>query len=568
MKVKLLKHSELDMCDSAVGQCYAKGPYHEEEKIIKRIDNVGNVYKHSSILEFIDYNFEIEASTKVLLEISRHRQMSIACKCISGDSEITTSVGKQEIKELYRKQENLINLPKVRIYNENTKEFEFVKIIEIFETGIKKAYKLTTKKGKVITTSKDHRFLSNNKWVKLSDLKVGDNISINGQHLYKSKDWCFRQKYIHLNIGKGLKEISKNTGYTERLLRKAFNDHNLQYDDLEKSVIGSNNAKGGGFRLYKSKDWLLKQKYKYLAEGKGIRHIANDYYMNYNTLRSWFKKLNLQYSGKEKAMITFDNFNEFKNIDTSILKGRTRKRKNISIRQSASYFGEKIKNILIENGESCAKCGSFDNLEIDHIKQVKYHPELAEDKKNLQLLCNSCHKIKTSKENSILYKQKYHKNEYKISKRKFTIKEDVIISIEELKNIQMFDMEVSHLSHNYVANGILVHNSSRYTLDKTEVTFEKTGDKDIDLQLSKWKATIEDMIKSGKKNDIVSLMLPQAFLYKWQIKINARSLQNLFNLRLDKHAHFQIREVAIEMYKQLPENHKFLFKDIYEKHIK
>ncbi len=40
-------------------------------------------------LEFTDYIFEITASTKVLLEMSRHREMSMACKssryCLSND---------------------------------------------------------------------------------------------------------------------------------------------------------------------------------------------------------------------------------------------------------------------------------------------------------------------------------------------------------------------------------------------------------------------------------------------------------------------------------------------------
>ena len=110
--------------------------------------------------------------------------------------------------------------------------------------------------------------------------------------------------------------------------------------------------------------------------------------------------------------------------------------------------------------------------------------------------------------------------------------------------------------------------SSRYTLDKGEVYFEKTGDPEVDIQLSKWKTVIEDMISLGKKNDVVALMLPQAYQYRWVAKFNARSLQNFFELRLDKHAHYKIREVAIEMYNQIPEDHRFLFSEIYERKVK
>ena len=103
--------------------------------------------------------------------------------------------------------------------------------------------------------------------------------------------------------------------------------------------------------------------------------------------------------------------------------------------------------------------------------------------------------------------------------------------------------------------------SSRYTLNKREIVFEPTGDKEVNAILSEFKKKIEEQINKGKKNDITSLMLPQAFQYKWQVMFNYRSLQNFFKLRTHKGAHFQIREVALAMYHVLPEEHKFLFKE-------
>lgn len=110
--------------------------------------------------------------------------------------------------------------------------------------------------------------------------------------------------------------------------------------------------------------------------------------------------------------------------------------------------------------------------------------------------------------------------------------------------------------------------SSRYTLNKGKIIFEKTNDPEIDIQLSKWKSVIEDMIVLGKKNDVVSLMLPQVYQYRWVAKFNARSLQNFLELRLDKHAHYHIRDVAMEMYNQIPDEHKFLFQEIYSNKVK
>lgn len=101
--------------------------------------------------------------------------------------------------------------------------------------------------------------------------------------------------------------------------------------------------------------------------------------------------------------------------------------------------------------------------------------------------------------------------------------------------------------------------SSRYTLNKSELVFETTGDEEIDAILGVLHEQILLQIEAGKPNDVVSLMLPQAYQYRWVAQFNYRSLQNFFTLRRDPHAHFQIRDVANAMYSCIPEEHKYLF---------
>jgi thymidylate synthase (FAD) len=107
--------------------------------------------------------------------------------------------------------------------------------------------------------------------------------------------------------------------------------------------------------------------------------------------------------------------------------------------------------------------------------------------------------------------------------------------------------------------------SSRYTLNKGEIVFEDTGDELVDALLYAWKFVIEDMIFKGKSNEVVSLMLPQAYQYRWLAQFNARSLQNFLQLRRAKSAHYHIREVAEEMYKAIPNEIKYLFDSEEEK---
>ena len=96
--------------------------------------------------------------------------------------------------------------------------------------------------------------------------------------------------------------------------------------------------------------------------------------------------------------------------------------------------------------------------------------------------------------------------------------------------------------------------SSRYTLDKGEIVFESTGDNEVDKILNDLKNKIKIQINKGKKNDVVSLMLPQVYQYRWQVQMNFRAMKNFFNLRLHRTAHFHIRAVAQEMFNSLPTN--------------
>jgi len=101
--------------------------------------------------------------------------------------------------------------------------------------------------------------------------------------------------------------------------------------------------------------------------------------------------------------------------------------------------------------------------------------------------------------------------------------------------------------------------SSRYTLNKTDLIFEPTGDAAVDGILEEYRQKILYQISLGKQNDIISLMLPQAYQYIWTAKFNYRSLQNFFALRLDTHAHPDIRAVAEAMLSAIPADHQFLF---------
>jgi len=70
---------------------------------------------------------------------------------------------------------------------------------------------------------------------------------------------------------------------------------------------------------------------------------------------------------------------------------------------------------------------------------------------------------------------------------------------------------------------------------------------------------LRQLLVAGVSNDKAKYALPECYKTELTWTINARSLQNFLTLRSDKSALWEIRDLAIEIYKTLPKDHKYLF---------
>lgn len=71
------------------------------------------------------------------------------------------------------------------------------------------------------------------------------------------------------------------------------------------------------------------------------------------------------------------------------------------------------------------------------------------------------------------------------------------------------------------------------------------------------------LIDAGIPKEDARYFLPQAVTTNLIMTINARSLRNFFKLRLDKHAQWEIRQLAENMFLKIPKEHRnTLFYDI------
>lgn len=82
MKVKLIQNGNLEAIDRAICKCHDKalGSCTIEERL-RRIERVGNKMKHASVLEHVQYSFDIDGISRACLqELARHRIASYTVK--------------------------------------------------------------------------------------------------------------------------------------------------------------------------------------------------------------------------------------------------------------------------------------------------------------------------------------------------------------------------------------------------------------------------------------------------------------------------------------------------------
>lgn len=109
-------------------------------------------------------------------------------------------------------------------------------------------------------------------------------------------------------------------------------------------------------------------------------------------------------------------------------------------------------NVRKEKCEECGHDGSNSRLELSHIIAHDGNPVYAFDPNNLKTLCAKCHRKHDIKEQGKFYGWT-HACKAKWGK---------LVNQEYLGIQETYDIEMDHPTHNFVANGVVVHNSSRY----------------------------------------------------------------------------------------------------------
>lgn len=176
--------------------------------------------------------------------------------------------------------------------------------------------------------------------------------------------------------------------------------------------------------------------------------------------------------------------------------------------------------------------------------------------------------------------------------------------IDNVANVKKHASTIEHISYNFDIDGVsrallqelARHRIASYSVKSTRYTLKELKDEDpfvevlhnepehgfmsIGTDIDRSRASkylvftgidfvdyaailslegLRGCIANEIKNDKAKYCLPEAYKTSLVMTINARSLQNFIALRSDKHALWEIQDLAKAMYNALPEDHKFLF---------
>ena len=126
-------------------------------------------------------------------------------------------------------------------------------------------------------------------------------------------------------------------------------------------------------------------------------------------------------------------------------------------------------------------------------------------------------------------------------------------TLKELKDEEPYIRSIGTVGHEYD-----IERSKKYlVLPKDANRYDKVWQKQVRAL-----DELRDELVFGKdSNDILKYLLPEAFKTRLQWQIDGRNLQNFLELRTNKDALWEIRDLAYAIYEALPSEHKYLYTD-------
>ncbi|MBI3660747.1 FAD-dependent thymidylate synthase, partial [Candidatus Acetothermia bacterium] len=522
---------------------------------------------HGTPFEHAVFKFHVKCPIIVTRQWFRHR-----ISCITGDTQLWFDfpglwtgerkhrVYKMTVGEFYRKwhegahpiphwrdREVQIHIPvrrrlqqmQLRCVNEQTQEIETTQVTDVVQSGEKDVFQITLADGKMIKTSREHRF-------------------------YTTEGWQTLEQMIGLELkSSGLASMSKE------------------------AVVYTN-----GEPIWQSASWLRNQR----ARGASVTELAQSAECSYHTIRKWLKKHDLQFNPEETRFAgKHIPWNKGKTYQlqprtfsaehlTAIRKARSGPSSNfwkggVTPRKDMVFLNRWRSRIYARDDYTCRLCQRRGGkLHAHHVVPVWADPSLACDLNNIVTLCVDCHRQVNGCELEYAEQltgapipQVIRAAKPPRASHRFVAKPVKVVKVEYLGKEITYDLVVSGPHHNYIANGFVVHNSyneisGRYTeyADEfyvpeklrtqaktnkqasqfTEITNEKMLIGLIEQAYTDVYAIYKQLLEAGIARELARTILPQGLYTQFYWTVNARALMHFISLRADSAAQWEIRQYA------------------------
>jgi len=454
-------------------------------------------------------------------EMVRHRPCAFAQKCVTGDT-IVHKKGKKEItiKELYERSKTqfgkthnkTIRLKSVDQYGKIIPN----KIKEVFYNGKANVYKVRTELGYEIKSTINHRFQKEDgQFVILGNLKVNDCIMVNGK------------KVLQYNISDD--EITRLYVDEEYSIAELSNViYGLDYNHPRPPNYYNRNVVKHLKKLGIYNPTRNPEKYNKNHTTESYTNVARNLLdSNGNPWNKGKKGENSHVYGTRRSEETRRKIGEAKKGD-----------KNHSWIGGApvrkGHYEARLKKKEIK---CCELCGKEGKLEVHHIDRDINNNDCS----NIIKACINCH------------------NKLHFGWNIGTIAHsDKIVSIEFVGIEDVYDIEMESPFHNYIANGIVVHNSQRYCADREYLEFvapyylDLTSDSSTGVYM--WMCLMnrieEDYhfaLRNGQTAQEARSMLPNCTATQIAMTADIVEWEHVFDMRCASDAYPPIRKLMREV---------------------
>ena len=433
---------------------------------------------------------------------------------------------------------------KLRVLNEETNEFGVGHICDVVDKGLQPVYELTLADGKTLTLTENHRVLTTDGWATMGSAVglSGDpetpvmrrecSLMVNGLPAHQDRTWMAERRREGLSIA----GIAAEANCSYHTVRKWLRIHGLQFSEAERSF------QPGHVPWNKDKP------------GYTTRYVVSD---------------------EHRAAIRRARSGERSNFWRG---GVASVRANLG-----RWTWEQSAKVHAQYDYTCQECNQpGGRLHAHHIIPVWRDAGMAREIGNLITLCATCHRnVHRTPQTELAFAERFAE--------RVGVAKDVpppprgykliahavrVTAIRYVGLRQTYDLSVEGPWHNFVANGVVVHNSfnewsGRYS--QLEPEFYVPEPEDVRTQVGKPGSysfetvdpelaehtraaqeavfaeayrTYEDLLERGIAKEIARNVLPVAIYTQFYWTVNARSLMNFLSLRNAETAQREIRRYA------------------------